>query len=65
MVKGLVVLLSFSFVLEVEQALFNEGHCRLRDVLPNLIIEIVSPVSLDLDDAMALGAETIPVQLVE
>ena len=36
-------------------------------LLPNLIIEILSPAGLDLGDAVAIGVETvsIPVQLVQ
>ena len=35
--KSAVVVLLLSAVVEAEQAFFLEGHCRVRDLLPNLI----------------------------
>ena len=35
--KSAAVVLLLSAVVEVEQAFFLEGHCRVRDILPNLI----------------------------
>ncbi len=35
--KSAVVVLLISAFVEVEQAFFLEGHCRVRDMLPNLV----------------------------
>ena len=37
LLKALAILVGFTLILETEQALFNAGHCRLRDLLPNLV----------------------------
>lgn len=35
--KSAVVVLLLSVFVEVEQALFLNGHCRVRDILPNFV----------------------------
>ena len=35
--KSAVVVLLLSAAVEAEQAIFLDGHCRVRDMLPNLI----------------------------
>jgi len=36
LLKAVLLTLAISVVVEMEQAFLNDGHCRVRDMLPNL-----------------------------
>ena len=36
-IKAAALVLAFSFLMEIVQISFHEGHCRIRDMLPNFI----------------------------
>jgi hypothetical protein len=37
LLKAALLTLAISVVVEIEQALLNDGHCRVRDMLPNVL----------------------------
>ena len=37
MIHAVIIVFFFSFLIEIEQSFFIEGHCRAWDLIPNLV----------------------------